>query len=132
MNMLEDYPDILTTKEVMEILSANQLEIKEYTETHFRGSITTTADKPTVLTTIPYDEGWVVKVDGKPVEIEKALEGVICFDIERVGYHTVDIEYAPRIVQLGTLISLVSVGVFGLVLLVDLLVHRKKRKKESR
>lgn len=126
------YLDLDVFKEVMEILSANQLEIKEYTETHFRGSITTTADKPTVLTTIPYDEGWVVKVDGKPVEIEKALEGVICFDIERVGYHTVDIEYAPRIVQLGTLISLVSVGVFGLVLLVDLLVHRKKRKKESR
>ena len=125
------YLDLDVFKEVMENLSANQLKIRKYTETHFRGSITTTKDKPTVLTTIPYDEGWVVKVDGKPVEIQKALEGVICFDIESSGYHSVDIEYAPRIVQLGALISLASVGIFGTVLLIDLLVQHKKRKRHS-
>ena len=115
----------------MQTLSANQLEIEEYTETRFYGSITTTEDKPTVLTTLAYDEGWVVKVDGKPVEIEKSLEGVISFDVPTSGYHTIEIEYAPKPVQLGALVSLVSVGIFSLVLLIDLLVHRKKRKQTS-
>ena len=34
-------------------------------------------------------------------------------------------------VGLGALISLVSVGIFGLVLLIDLLVQHKKRKHHS-
>lgn len=125
------YLDLDVFEELMQTLSQNQLEIKEYTETRFYGSITTTKDKSTVLTTLAYDEGWVVKVDGKPVEIEKSLEGVISFDVPTSGYHTVEIEYAPKPVQLGAFVSLVSVGIFGIVLLVDLLVHRKKRKHTS-
>ena len=113
----------------MERLSAEQYRIEEYTESHFEGTITTSDAGETVLTTIPYDEGWQVYVDGEKVEITKAVNALVAFDIESAGTHTLELVYSPKIVNLGALISLGSVLIFAALILGEYFIKKRKCQK---
>lgn len=49
-------------------LKANSINISEFDETLFEGTVKTTAESSVVFTSIPYDESWVITVDGKELE----------------------------------------------------------------
>ena len=120
------YMDVSQFRYAMNILASEQFIIEEYTDTKFDGSINTARDGETVLTTIPYDEGWQVFVDGEPVEIFKAVDALIAFDIEEAGAHTLSLRYAPRIVMLGAAVSL-----FSTLLFVGIIVYENFSKKKK-
>ena len=81
------------------------------------------------MTTIPYDKGWQVTVDGVPVEAYEVVDALLAFDVPD-GEHTVTLRYAPREYKIGRV-----TGAIGLVLLAGTLaaefVIRKYRKKEE-
>ncbi|MBQ3126860.1 MAG: YfhO family protein, partial [Clostridia bacterium] len=83
----------------------------EYKESHFTGTITTTAERSTVFTSLPYDEGWQVYLDGERVEIYKTLDALIAFDAEP-GTHTLEMKYAPKAFTLGITCTIVSTIIF--------------------
>ncbi len=113
------YLDVECFKAVMAELSKEQYQIEEFTETHFKGTITVDGETETVLTTIPYDEGWQVYVDGKRVDIYKAADALIAFDIRGVGSHSLELVYAPKIITLGCIISASSLVIFLAFVLFD-------------
>ncbi len=123
------YLDTQVFKQVMDKLMENQLILTDYSETFFQGHITTTEESPTVLTSIPYDAGWQVTVDGQAVAIRDTAEGVISFDIETAGEHEVMIRYAPTQVTLGSLISLTGVLIFTIIIVAEQI--RKRRPKDN-
>ena len=91
-----------------------QLIIDEgYTADHLTGSIMTTDKNTKVMTTIPYDEGWKVFIDGEEIEIYKTLDALIAFDVEGEGEHSVELKYMPNIYVLG-----MTVTIFGIVLFI--------------
>ena len=91
-----------------------QLIIDEgYTDDHLTGSIMTTEKNTKVMTTIPYDEGWKVFIDGEEIEIYKTLDALIAFDVEEEGEHSVELKYMPNIYVLG-----MTVTIFGIVLFI--------------
>ncbi|MCD7776449.1 MAG: YfhO family protein, partial [Firmicutes bacterium] len=49
-------------------LSASLFEIEEYTEDSFTGTITVAEGDELIYTSIPYDEGWVITIDGNEVK----------------------------------------------------------------
>ena len=104
----------------MEQLSRMQLVIDEdYTETYLPGTLTTLNQNQTVLVTIPYDEGWQITVDGKPVEIYKTLDCLIAFDVEDAGEHEVVMKYRPKTFVYGMYVTVFcSVLFLGLCALV--------------
>ena len=85
-----------------------------YIDDFFKGSITVTADRQTVLTTIPYDAGWQITVDGKKAEPMKALGSTLAFfvDGEAGETHEIKLVYRPKTLVLGAVISITSLGVF--------------------
>ncbi|MBO5306338.1 MAG: YfhO family protein, partial [Clostridia bacterium] len=123
------YFDTEAFASTMEILAKEQYQIEEYSETHFLGTLTTTKDSSAILTTIPYDEGWQIKVDGKKVEIQKSLDALVSFRIDGKGEHTVEMTYSPRIINIGAFISLGSLIVYGGIVTIDLLLCNRKKKK---
>ncbi len=123
------YLDTEAFKYAMGLLAKEQYQIEEFNEKHFVGSLTTSKDSTLILTTLPYDEGWKIQVDGKSVPIEKSLDALVSFTVEGSGKHTVEMTYSPRIVNVGFGISLGSLAVYGGILAVDLLRKRKKQKE---
>jgi len=115
--------------EIMPELARYSYNIDEdYSEDHFTGTITTTADRPTVFTSIPYDEGWQVYVDGKKVEIYESIDALIAFNVFEPGEHTLELRYMPKAFVLGAIISVVSVIAFAALWFFDEFLRAKRKK----
>ena len=83
------YERLITT------LSKGGLTVTECREDYFSGHIEIRPGYETVLTTIPYDKGWRITVDGEEVETYKTLDALIAFNLTE-GEHTVTMRYMPR------------------------------------
>ena len=120
------YIDWAAFKDVMGRLAQDQLVIEDYTESSFEGSFTASRANERVLTTLPYDKGWKIYVDGEAVETEKALGALVSFRIEGEAgdVHSIRMVYRPNVVWVGLSISCIS-----LALLILLTVLEKRIKK---
>ena len=95
----------------MTALAEGGITLSDFTEDSFTGSITVTGEGKTVFTTIPYDAGWQITVDGVPVTGYETLDALLAFDLDE-GTHTVELVYRPRSFVLGSVISVVSFTLF--------------------
>ena len=120
------YLNVTALKTAMEKLSQNQYQIENYSEDRLDGTITTSGENATIQTTIPYDEGWKVYVDGNPVEIYKTFDALIAFDIENEGAHTLKMVYSPTPITIGGVISGISLIVFIAICVVENQLKKKK------
>lgn len=114
------YIDRTVFEDAMARLAEVQYEITDYTERSFKGTITTQRDAQTILTTIPYDEGWRVYVDGKRVEIFESLEALVAFGIDAdAGTHDVRISYMSDAFIIGLSVTLLSTLLFVLLFFIE-------------
>ncbi|MBQ9414801.1 MAG: YfhO family protein, partial [Clostridia bacterium] len=101
-------------KRDIETLSANGMKVTSFGESWVEGTVEST--KSGVLcTTIPYDDGWTVKVDGAAVETFALGDSLLSFDMQP-GSHTISIHFFPKGLVPGIAISVVSL--IALLLLV--------------
>lgn len=106
------------------ILKNQALEINDFTDTKISGTVTAKEDG-VLYTSIPYDTGWTVTVDGEKLDsdelldIGKALLGINLSE----GSHTVEFEYSPKGLKIG--IGLSAVGL--IILLLYIFIIRKKK-----
>ena len=119
------YLDMEVFKEAISALAETQYEINEYTESSFDGTIETKKASQTILTTIPYDEGWQIYLDGEKIEYQKALGALISFTVDEAGEHTLTMRYMPKAFVLGASCSVVCVIIFLLLCAWDM-IRRKK------
>lgn len=97
------------------------------TDDHIFGSITTHEENKTIMTTIPYDKGWRVYVDGKQVETYSIYgDSLMAFDITSTGEHDIELKYMPDIYVTTGIISATSTVVF-----IGLIVFECLKKKKS-
>ena len=126
------YVDEAAYASVFESLAASSFNITEYTERSFEGTVNISGNRNTVFTTIPYDEGWQVKVDGKPVEIKESLNALIAFEVDGTGEHTVTMEYMPSSFVTGLTLTIVgSLILIALIVLSKLILVGKVTVKDG-
>ncbi len=111
-----------------EILRQGAMEITEFEETRIKGNVTVGENKM-LYTSINYDEGWTVKVDGKEVKKLKIGDALIGISIEP-GEHEIEFVYEPQGLTLGIIIS-VSTFVLLILLFVFNILYRKKKNNIS-
>ncbi len=120
------YIDWAVFEDAMARLAQDQYQITEYTDTSFKGTFTASREHELVMSTIAYDKGWKVYVDGEQVETVKALGSLVSFYIngDAGETHTVEMVYAPNTFPIGLTVSLCSLAVLLL-----LLIFEKQMKK---
>lgn len=111
-------------------LKANpQYSIDEnFKQSHLTGTIRTEKDSQTIFTSIPYDKGWHIIVDGKEVETYEVMNALIAFDIDEAGDHTLEMKYFPTAYKLGLTISLAGIIVFIAIMIFELISKALFRK----
>ncbi len=124
------YVDEETFKEYMPRLSESQFNIEKYTESKFEGKINMTGDDSLVFTSIAYDEGWKIYIDGKPVEPVKLLGGTIGFYAPS-GEHDLVMKYRPDCLYLGIFLSTVGTLLFASIWISEYF-YRKTQIKNGR
>lgn len=103
-------------------LSESSLNVYKHSDTMIEGSINVKEDSY-LYSSIPYDEGWSVYIDGEKVETFTIGNSLMTVAIKH-GEHTVTYKYTPQGFKLGTIISAVTaVGVC------TYLIYKRKQKK---
>ncbi len=122
------YDDYLY-EQIYRVLSSHMLYDVSYKEGYVRGMV----DMPvgqTLYTSIPYDEGWSVKVDGEPYEYYKLMGAFIGVDVPD-GIHTVEFSYVPVGYKLGSRISLISWLLFIIICIFMPWIYNFSTKKQE-
>ncbi len=104
----------------------------KYKEDHLTGSITTAEENTTILTTIAYDEGWQVFVDGEEIDTYKTLDALVAFDIDTTGEHTLELKYMPTLYRIGIVLSFSGICVFVIICVIDFILKRTLMKSRQR
>ena len=95
-------------KKVLENRKAQGLQVEKFSNTHIVGSVNITDDSIFMMTSIPYSDGWKVKVDGKYVPTSKAWKSFLSFPITP-GQHKVEFVFSQKGSLAGTVITILSV-----------------------
>jgi uncharacterized membrane protein YfhO len=125
---LEDYNEIFA-----KLKSNPQFEISESsTEDNLIGMISTQESDQMILTTIPYDKGWKVYVDGEAVETYETLNALMAFDIKEDGEHLLELKYAPTEYTVGIIISIFGISAFLIICAIDFVLKKTLLKNRLR
>lgn len=108
--------------ESINTLKQNQWELTETDGNHLEGTITANEGQ-IMLTSIPYEPGWTVKVDGKKTEYIEVAEALIGIELTP-GEHTVEMTYFPPGMKIGFVLLIA-----GVVFIVFIYRYDKKNNK---
>jgi uncharacterized membrane protein YfhO len=92
----------------IDTLKDGQFEVTKYTDSYITGTVTA-QEGEILFTTIPYQEGWTVKVDGKKVDTTECLNAMIYVELTP-GTHTVTFSYIPPGFIAGLILLVLGVG----------------------
>lgn len=107
-------------KKGYEELADEPLTVTHYTDTRLKGTVAAKEDGY-LFTSIPYEKGWSLYVDGKKTEIEPFKDAFIGVRLSQ-GEHEIRLEYAPEGFLLGCILS----GAAVLLFVILCVVRRKK------
>ncbi|MBQ7921570.1 MAG: YfhO family protein [Clostridia bacterium] len=110
--------------EVMAELSEGTMTAYSETDDRITGTLTTAEGQNTVFTSIPYDEGWKVYVDGEETEIFCLLDTMLGFAVDNPGEHEIELLYRPDCVKYGLILSVSGIVIYALLFCLDV---RKRR-----
>ena len=102
-----------------------------FTDDNLSGTIVTSAPSTMIMTTVAYDEGWQVYVDGERVQIYQAVDALVAFDIQGDGEHTVEMRYMPTSYKIGMVLSIGGITVFVVICIVDYVLKKTVLKNRS-
>ncbi len=112
------YIDMEVLEDAMTRLGAMQYAIDDSsTDSHLTGTVTTAVEQQLMFTSIPYDEGWNIYVDGEKVELYESADALISFYIDGTGEHDVEMIYRPAVIVLGYTISGICLLIFVALLI---------------
>lgn len=122
------YLDEALFNNVMLRLAQGNVNITSFDDTHIAGTFESDAPEGLLFTTIPYDAGWRIQIDGKTVAPVKTLESLLAVDITALseGEHTITMRYLPDCLLIGAGISLLGVLLFVLTCVLASLYRRRK------
>ena len=101
----------------------NELKIIEYNKDYIRTNINTQKQNQVLYTSIPYDKGMKIILDGKEIEPIKIFDTLIGIELPK-GNHVIEFKYTPRGFKEGAIISIIGIGLF-------ILSNKKDKKKET-
>jgi uncharacterized membrane protein YfhO len=92
----------------MDEFSSNSVEFSEFDNGKIKGKIVV-PEGNSIITSIPYDEGWSVYVDGTEIEVNTFANAFIAFDVPS-GEHSIELSYHAPGVRKAYPIMFVSVA----------------------
>ncbi len=106
------------------LLSENQMEITLFDTDYIEGTLKSNRDG-ILFTSIPYDEGWEIFIDGEKTETKKAAGYFLSCPIEK-GDHEIILKYTVPGIKVGAAISLLS-----LLALMSIVFHFLRKAKKA-
>lgn len=107
-------------REAVNTIKQNELKVTEYSDRSLKGEIEISGDDKVMLTTIPYEEGWKITVDGNRVKPVCAIDSLIALKLDE-GTHEIEMVFMP-----DYFIQSVIISIIGLILCAIIFVFEYK------
>ncbi len=101
--------------------------IEKRRDDHLVVTCTVGEETPYMASTIPYDTGWTVSVDGEVVPTEKNWNCMLAFPVTP-GEHRIELTYAPPGKRVGIMMTGVGVIMTGMI---EIYLQKRKNRKEN-
>ena len=127
-------------------LSASLPEITYFSDTKIKATVNMAKGDTMMFTSIPFDKGWTVKVDGKKVALSdyinkdededsdgeyeannKVFGSLLAFEVPE-GEHTIELSFVPHGFKIGAVLAVIGLTAVGFGLYKDINRDRKRRK----
>lgn len=115
--------------QAMQILETGNMEITDYTDTKVTGHIRVEKEGQMLFTTIPYDEGWTLYVNGQKTDYRDFKNSFIAFDLEP-GEYTIEFRYWPSGLTPGIILSLLALASFIAWMVIRRHIQRREAIRE--
>ncbi|MGT2743119.1 glycosyltransferase PgfM1 [Streptococcus plurextorum] len=100
--------DTPAIQKVLDDRLKQSMTVTSASNTKITGTVNITDDSSLMMTSIPYNPGWTVLVDGKAVETTEAWGSLLSFPIS-AGQHQIELVFNAPGLLTGSLISLLSI-----------------------
>lgn len=115
-------PEVLEA--VYKELSDEQIELSEYSEDYFKGTIDI-KEAGRVMITVPYSAGWTIAVDGKEAKTELLCDLFYVLELSE-GEHEIEMKYVTPGFYMGALISVGSILITVIAVIITVNIKKKK------
>ena len=105
------YIDHTALDEAFDQLSAAEMYVEDYGNDYLKGTIDLPAGQELIFTSIPYDAGWNVYIDGEKAETLMVCDSLLAVK-STAGYHDIEFRYMPKGYVLAMIITAISLVVF--------------------
>ncbi len=105
-------------------LKEDKFKISKFSENNILGTVNTTESK-ILFFSIPFDEGWHAKLNGKDVKLYRLNCGLTGLLIDK-GVNKIELTFTPRFKQLGAMVSVISFIIFLGLLVFSFLKNKSK------
>lgn len=95
--------------QIYEELNKYPLQVTSWTDTSLEGTVSC-SENGILLTSVPFDSGWTVRVDGAEQPAEKMLEAFIGIRLTP-GQHTISLSYLPDGLKSGWALTVGSMAI---------------------
>lgn len=117
-------------KAFYDVMDDRGMNVTEYSDTRIVGDITV-AEDGVFMTSLPYDEGWTIYVDGEEIETYPVLSGFLGADL-RTGDYTIEMVYRSPGATAGFVITAAGVLIFVLICRYEMQQREDEYKKKKR
>ncbi len=107
-------------------LADHGLNVSGYSSTKIEGRIVADQDG-TFMTSVPYEKGWKLYVDGKKTETKPVMDTFLAADIKK-GEHEVKMVYVPEGFVPGMVMCIIGAAIFAVLCIVE---NKNNKKKQS-
>ena len=115
-------------EEAYQKVEKNQIQNVEFNNSTLKATANIVEEKSYVFTTIPYEEGWSLEVNGKKANLENS-NGFITFALEK-GEQEIKLSYVPKGFKEGMVITVISIVIF--IIVISLKKCKEKKKTETK
>lgn len=112
-------------------LKDSTMTMTQFTKNKIEGTINAIQEQASLFFSIPYNQGWKVKIDGKECPLYQAQIGFMAVDIPQ-GEHQVELYYRTPYLKTGTIISgVVLTFVLGYFIYDQFLLKKLQKNKKK-
>lgn len=112
-------------KEVYEELNRSTFKLTDFRDTFVKGTINV-AEDGLLYTSIPFDKGWTVNVDGKEVKTHAFKDALLSVSLTK-GEHEISFSYTPEGLNQGFFLTGISIVIFIAIVIADVLKKRREK-----
>ncbi len=123
------YFDPTAAEDIYAELLKGGLKIESFKDDCIKGQIRADAGKSVLFTSIPFEKGWHIRIDGSETESFAVLDGAFLAAKVPAGEHKIEIYYENVYIKAGAVISILGLIMLLMIILCDKEIICKKSQK---